>query len=76
VWEYAGIDYIKRSVLAGETFTDGAIGLVNGSMVAALIKWVLRGYTPQNRALCAAGHDGIAPGAVACDPIIAPVMIQ
>jgi hypothetical protein len=76
VWEYAGVQLIKNSILAGETFTDGAIGLQNGSMIAALIKWVMRGYTPQNPAVCAAGHDGTAPGAMPCDPIVTPVMIQ
>jgi hypothetical protein len=76
LWEYAGIQYIKNSLLAGEKLSDGSTGLVNGSMVAALVKWTFRGYTPQNRALCTAGHDGTAPGAVACDsaPVVAPTV--
>jgi hypothetical protein len=73
-WEYAGIQYIKNSIVAGETFTDGSTGLSNESMIAALIKWTFRGYTPQNRALCGADHTGsAAPGAVACDAAFAVI---
>jgi hypothetical protein len=74
-WEFAGLETIRQSILAGQRFTDGAIGASGETMIGVLIKWVMRGFTPQNRAMCTAGHDGTAPGAVPCDAPIALVPV-
>jgi hypothetical protein len=70
-WEPEAIYQIKQSILAGQTFSDGATGALGDSAIKALVLWVKRGWTPQLPAICTAGHDGTAPGAVACAQKIA-----
>jgi len=63
-WEFASLYDLRTATAAGSTYTDGAIGCSGCTAIQALVKWVRRGFTPQNPALWCAGHDGEAIGAV------------
>ena len=63
-WEFASLADLRSATVAGTAYTDGAIGCAGCTAIQALVKWVQRGYTPQNPALWCAGHDGETIGAV------------
>jgi hypothetical protein len=63
-WEWESLNDIQAATVAGTTYTDGAIGCAGCTAIQALVKWVQRGFTPQNPALWCAGHDGETIGAV------------
>ena len=63
-WEFASLADLRTAVAAGTTYTDGAIGCAGCTAIQALVKWVQKGFTPQNPALWCSGHDGEAIGAV------------
>jgi hypothetical protein len=63
-WEFASLADLRSDIPAGTTYTDGAIGCVGCTAIQALVKWVRRGFTPQNPVLWCAGHDGETIGAV------------
>jgi hypothetical protein len=65
-----GVNYIAptgvphTSQPTAATYTEGAIGCAGCTAIQALVKWVQKGFTPQNPALWCSGHDGEAIGAV------------
>jgi hypothetical protein len=63
-WEFASLADLRSAIPAGTTYTDGAIGCAGCTAIQALVKWVRRGFTPQNPVLWCAGHDGETIGAV------------
>jgi len=63
-WEFASLYDLRTAIPAGAAYTNVAIGCSGCTAVQALVKWVQRGFTPQNPALWCAGHDGEAIGAV------------
>jgi hypothetical protein len=63
-WEPASLYDLRTAIVAGSVYTDGAIGCAGCTAIQALVKWVQKGFTPQNPALWCAGHDGEAIGAV------------
>jgi len=63
-WEFASLVDLRSATAAGTTYTDGAIGCAGCTAIQALVKWVQRGYVPQNPALWCVGHDGETIGAV------------
>jgi hypothetical protein len=63
-WEWASLADLRTAIAAGTTYADGAIGCAGCTAIQALVKWVQRGFTPQNPALWCAGHDGETIGAV------------
>ena len=63
-WEFASLADLRSATAAGTTYTDGAIGCAGCTAIQALVKWVRRGFTPQNPVLWCAGHDGETIGAV------------
>jgi hypothetical protein len=63
-WEFATVGSMATAMATGATVTDGAIDCVACSYPAAMIKWIKRGFVPQNPAAWKAGESGVTPGAV------------
>jgi hypothetical protein len=63
-WTWESLNDIKTAIAADTTYTDGAIGYAGCTAIQALVKWVQRGYIPQNPAFWCSGHDGETIGAV------------
>ena len=63
-WTWESLNDIKTAIAADTTYTDGAIGCAGCTAIQALVKWVQRGYIPQNPAFWCSGHDGETIGAV------------
>jgi hypothetical protein len=67
-WGWQSLNDIKTATAAGTAYVDGALSGCSSAApctaIQALVKWVQKGFTPQNPALWCSGHDGEAIGAV------------
>lgn len=57
-WEYASLYWIRRETLNGTSYTNSTIGCSGCSVIQALQKWIIYGYSSTNPALKGAGYGG------------------
>jgi hypothetical protein len=68
-WEWASLYWLRSAVVAGTTYTDGAINCTGCGPVQAMNNWVRAGFVSQNPRLWGAGHDGSDIGAVSLSTV-------